>query len=560
MIGKKLFFTIVTALVLVGCGGGGTGGNGANTDNGTVSNEPSKHLYSNAKEISFEEAHNVIDGDINVENNNSVDVYKIHLTPDHYTLYSEILTGTGGDSSNYFHIDVLDKNNKKLLEYKANGGKGPNHNATFEIKKDDNYYIKIYRERNKETVYQFSLYHSIAGGLVQDDKGERNDNKYMATPITFEKVHNSIEGNLNVKKFDTEDWYSIHLTKDTYTVYSDLLNGTDSSLISWKFHIIIYDKDGVKVLDYSDFASKGSKKNATFKIKKDDDYKIRVYREGRYTTYYRFSLFHSTNGGLIHNDKYERNDNIYMATPISFSQFHMGIKNTLNVTRASDREDWYSIELEPDTYTLYTDLLSGTDSSLISWKFHVIIYDEDGVKVLDYSDFASKGSKKNATFTINKQGNYKVKVYREGGYKTYYNIALYHSIDGGLVQDNNGERNDNIYMATPISYSEISNGIEDNVNVRASDREDWYSINLDAGTYKSSLELLSGTDSSIIANKFHIIVYDSDNSKVFEESVWGSKGVKEDKNFTISESKNYKIKIYREHSNKTYYKFSFSKQ
>ena len=290
MVGKKLFFTIVTVLVLVGCGGGGTGSNGTNTNTATVSNESSTNLYSNAKEISFEEAHNTIDGDINVENsNNSEDVYKIHLIPDHYTLYSEILTGTGGDSSNYFHIDVLDKNNKKLLEYKANGGKGPNHNATFEIKKDDNYYIKIYRERNKETVYQFSLYHSIAGGLVQDDKGERNDNKYMATPITFEKAHNGISGDLNVRASDTEDWYSIDLDADTYTMYTKLLTGTENRTFH-KFYIIIYDKNNVEVLHYRSTGSIGQKPNVNFTIKEKGNYKIKVVRESNKKTTYQFSL------------------------------------------------------------------------------------------------------------------------------------------------------------------------------------------------------------------------------------------------------------------------------
>ena len=289
MIGKKLFFTIVTALVLVGCGGGGTGGNGANTDNGTVSNEPSKHLYSNAKEISFEEAHNVIDGDINVENNNSVDVYKIHLTPDHYTLYSEILTGTDGSSYSYFHIDVLDKNNKKLLEYKANGSKGANHNATFEIKKDDNYYIKIYRDDNETTVYQFSLYHSIAGGLVQDDKGERNDNKYMATPITFEKAHAGIEGDINFRQSDTEDWYSVDLDADTYTLYPTILTGTGGNRF-YQFYIVIYDENGVKVLDYQTNATDGEKRGVNFTASKKGKYKIRLLRSHNNQTKYKFSL------------------------------------------------------------------------------------------------------------------------------------------------------------------------------------------------------------------------------------------------------------------------------
>ena len=290
MIGKKLFFTIVTALVLVGCGGGGTGSNGTNTNTATVSNGPSTNLYSNAKEISFEEAHNTIDGDINVENsNNSVDVYKIHLTPDHYTLYSKILTGTDGSPYSYFHIDVLDKNNKKLLEYKANGSKGANHNATFEIKKDDNYYIKIYRDDNETTVYQFSLYHSIAGGLVQDDKGERNDNKYMATPITFEKAHNGISGDLNVRASDTEDWYSVDLDADTYTMYSKILTGTSGSRYD-DFYIDIYDPQGVKVLNYSTHANIGQNRNATFTVKKKGKYKIRIVRHNNDKTVYQFSL------------------------------------------------------------------------------------------------------------------------------------------------------------------------------------------------------------------------------------------------------------------------------
>ncbi len=77
-----------------------------------------------------------------------------------------------------------------------------------------------------------------AGTEVTDQAGGENNRKEGSHVesklpdgdlITFEEAHEWIEGDINIRASDVEDWYSIELTEDTYTLYTDLLVGTEGS-------------------------------------------------------------------------------------------------------------------------------------------------------------------------------------------------------------------------------------------------------------------------------------------------------------------------------------------
>ena len=110
-----------------------------------------------AKTITFEEAHAGVEGKVNINDLNKIDYYDINLTADNYTMYTELLTGTTGRTTQYFKIDITDPSGGVVLNYSKNANIGTLANATFTAPTDGIYRVRITREGNSATKYKFSF-------------------------------------------------------------------------------------------------------------------------------------------------------------------------------------------------------------------------------------------------------------------------------------------------------------------------------------------------------------------------------------------------------------------
>jgi len=209
-----------------------------------------------------------------------------------YGILFQTLKGTQPNTFHYIKIlspsgtEIL---NKYLSDYSASELFGW---YTFLAKERGKYKILIYNNGGfgDATYYQFNIYPSTENGLIQDEEGEINDIKSMATPITLEKVEKGIKGKVNVRKTDIADWYEINLKAGTYVLTFQTLTGTSSS--GYKYITISNSTVNYSVSHYLYDYSKGEGLYGQYilNIPEDGKYKIKIYNDNSAVTYYKFSL------------------------------------------------------------------------------------------------------------------------------------------------------------------------------------------------------------------------------------------------------------------------------
>jgi hypothetical protein len=396
-----------------------------------------------------------------------------------------------------------------------------------------------------------------SGDTTSAPKEERSNNLPSGDVRRYDELNIGIEDNINIDEENKEDWFAVKLTADTYTLYSELLTGTQSSN---KVKITVYDTEGTTLLGLDTNGNAGSWNRDTFKVEKDGLYKIKVESVYNSEAIYKFTLFHSIAGGLLQDNLNERNDNKYMATPITFEEAHQTVTGNLNIDRESDNEDWYSIELTPDTYTLYSNMLIGTQYEVgYRTTTNATIYSPNGIKVLDTSVGYRVGDWTSKSFSAKTTGKYLIQLKVDNKSDAVYDFSLYHSIDSGLVQTGSGERNDNKYMATAITLNQSNNGVSGDINIqRVSDTHDWYSISLSTGSYNLNYELLTGTEHTSWFEKIYFNVYTPDGVKVVDSSENAISGKSYNETFTANQAGKYMIEISNERDAKNVYKFTIS--
>ncbi len=172
----------------------------------------------------------------------------------------------------------------------------------FMIEESGKYYIYIYRRTGYAANYHFSIHPSLENGLVQDSKGEINDFREMATPLTLnaDNTLEDVSGKLNMTRLiedtslkysDNTDWYSIDIQDPgKYAFYMNLLNGTQND--SQKdMSIIIYDMNGVvKTFDTGHMDAEDDHMNEEFDIIDTGIHHIYIYRKTGYSANYTFSI------------------------------------------------------------------------------------------------------------------------------------------------------------------------------------------------------------------------------------------------------------------------------
>ncbi len=172
----------------------------------------------------------------------------------------------------------------------------------FPISSEGKYFIKIKRTGNYATQYAFSIHPSVENGLVQDDKGEINDFKTMATALELNENNtlDDVEGTLNMtrksvssmKNTDDTDWYSLDFRAPGTYSFKMYLNELTARNDGYNVDIKIFDESGtlVKTFYTRYMDSAGDSIDQEFPIPSEGKYFIWIARNAKYAAQYSFSL------------------------------------------------------------------------------------------------------------------------------------------------------------------------------------------------------------------------------------------------------------------------------
>ncbi len=314
--------------------------------------------------------------------------------------------------------------------------------------------------------------------------------------ITLAQAQNGIDESINMSDdSDVDDWYEITLENSGYyALYMTILEGSELASYS-AVSVSILDQFGNSIKELSQDASTAYTHVLGFSTTQLGTHYIHISRKKNLNLAYNFEIQPSLVNGLIQDEKGEYNDFMSMATPITAQELQSGVRASINKTKKSDYNDWYSFTFDKvGKYTLYTTILESTPlNQYEEARFYLV--DSNGNVIKEVAQNTGSLSAYVTGFTIREVGQYYLHVVRDKNLALEYNFEIQTSVENGLVQDAEGEYNDLIDMATPLSFYELSNGINGSLNrTKANDYEDWYSFNLDkTGTYTIYTNILDST-------------------------------------------------------------------
>jgi len=227
-----------------------------------------------------------------------------------------------------------------------------------------------------------------------------------------------------------------------------------------------------------------------------------------------------------------------------------------------DKYDYYYLNVKKiGTYNILFQTLTGTSSG--GFKY-IQIYNPNGTKILDkylYSYSTGVGLYSWNDFSAKEIGKYKIKIFNDKSYSTYYQFNIYPSIKNNLIQDSDGEINDLPSMATAITLNKAEKGIKGDVYVRKTDIADWYELDINqTGTYNILFQTLTGT--SYKGYKY-IQIYNPNGTKILDKDLHSYStgvGLRGEYILNLLEKGKYKIKIFNDASYPTYYEFNITQK
>ena len=400
----------------------------------------------------------------------------------------------------------------------------------------------------------FVLFTGCGEVASDDEEAGATSDPYQNT-IAY-NLNDEVEESINITANNEEDVFKLTLT-DTgiYTVYLELQRGTTGN---WAEHIRIdiYDQDGNRINGVYMYGEVGAWRRFTLDIYQTGNYYARIVRDSNEDTKYKFSVHSSMANGYVQDNENEHNDIKEMATPITLTQASSEINGSLYITDNKDSDDWYKLPLsETGTYTVYCEMLNGSQEES-SHHMNLYIYSEDGTELNKIILAGRVGLWNRVTFEVNVDDNYYIQVQRDG-LPTKYAFSIYPSVANGYVQDSNNEHNDVKEMATPITLVQASTTIKDSINVTdKTDVEDWYAIDLNAGSYTVKLGMMTGSVASWSVYQY-IIVYEDDGTELINNTYEGVLGTAT-MPLTVHTSGTHYIQIYRNNNNITEYNLTIT--
>ena len=271
------------------------------------------------------------------------------------------------------------------------------------------------------------------GGTTDSNDAQKKENKndtkkeqqVIPKALSLYELTDGVIDTINLETNNTEDWFSVDLTPDTYTVIAELLRGTEYDQLA-AVGLYIYDQADAQVFKTAIGNRADEFSNGTFEVETAGTYKLLIKRRGGWSTKntpakYKVQILPSVEKGYTQDAEGEINDKKPIATPITFDQLQQGIDGKLLVDRISDEEDWYSVYLTPDTYTLSAQLLTGTERNP-NIATMIRIYDPIGLKIY-YKDIGRKADTSiKETVEITEAGIYKIQIQKI--LKTVYHFDI----------------------------------------------------------------------------------------------------------------------------------------
>jgi hypothetical protein len=231
----------------------------------------------------------------------------------------------------------------------------------------------------------------------------------------------------------------------------------------------------------------------------------------------------------------------------------------LSSIKNTDDKDWYSFTINASgTYSFYMNLYEGTTNNTLK-DMSVKIYDQYGteVKKFDTELMDGGGDHMKEQFRIDTEGTYYMRFYRKDGYAAKYSFSIYPSLKNGLVQDDEGEINDFMNMATPLTLNANNTleEVEGTLNmtrkglssIKNTDDKDWYSFTINAsGTYSFYMNLYEGTTNNTLKD-MSVKIYDQYGTEVknFDTHLMDYSGDHMKEQFRIDTEGTYYMRIYR---------------
>ncbi len=242
--------------------------------------------------------------DTSIKNTDDTDWYSIDIQdPGTYAFYMNLFNGTTNNTNFDMRIKIYNEDGTevKIFDTHAMDYTDDHMKEQFTIMDPGKYYIYIWRKTGYKVNYRFSIHPSLDNGLVQDSKGEINDFREMATPLSFtnnstDRIYGSLnitrQDNNSIKNTDDTDWYSLNIgTTGTYALDMDLTSGTATDT-NRDISVIIYDQyqTNIYTFDTHTMDAPGDHMNESFDIGESGVYYIKIYRNEIRAAQYNFSI------------------------------------------------------------------------------------------------------------------------------------------------------------------------------------------------------------------------------------------------------------------------------
>jgi hypothetical protein len=238
------------------------------------------------------------------------------------------------------------------------------------------------------------------------------------------------------------------------------------------------------------------------------------------------------------------------------------VNGTVNVKPNTNHVSCYKLDLSSNNsvekYTFYMNLYEGTTNNTLK-DISVKIYDQYGteVKKFDTELMDGGGDHMKEQFSIDTDGTYYIEIYRKEGYVAKYGFSIHPSLENGLVQDDEGEMNDFMNMATPLTLNANNTleEVEGTLNmtrkglssIKNTDDKDWYSFTINAsGTYSFYMNLYEGTTNNTLKD-MSVKIYDQYGTEVknFDTQLMDYSGDHMKEQFRIDTEGTYYMRFYR---------------
>lgn len=390
--------------------------------------------------------------------------------------------------------------------------------------------------------------------------GDEAEESGATASVSLTSLPYTKSDSININTENTENTYIVGLESGVYAISAKLLSGTVDDGNNFIISVSNSNDEVLATLNQNSLDATGEAEDLSFTATAKGNYSIKITRNNNADASYSLNLYPSIANGLTQNSNNEYNNFKEMATPLTLTEANTGISGDLNL-QTEDKRDWYSIDLnKTGVYALSTEILSGTTNDGNNLVITVYNPSDEQITQLHQNSLDASGEAEQFTFNANVTGKYKIKYYRNNDTDILYTFKVFPSVENGLVQDTSYEYNDFKEMATPLTLAQMNLDITSNINLTNKDKSDWYSVELETGTYDINTELLAGTVND--GANMIITVLNTQNEQIAQlhQNSLDAEADTETLSFNANLAGTYKVEFKRSENTTIYYKYNLNKQ